>query len=188
MSGVPRGGEGRAAEAGAGGGRILDAAELARVLEAAPGSREGLVLANGLFDLLHVGHVRYLEAARAEGRSLVVALNTDRSARALKGPARPVVPLPERLEIVAALRCVDWVTWFDEDTVENLLRLLRPAAHAKGTDYTVESVPEREVARSLGIRTVITGDPKGHASSELIERVRATASGPREEASRGDAR
>ena len=172
--------------AGATRGRILDPAELARVLDATPGAREGLVLANGLFDLLHVGHVRYLEAARAEGRALVVALNTDRSARALKGPSRPVVPLAERLEMVAALRCVDYVTWFDEDTVENLLRHLRPAAHAKGTDYTVESVPEREVARSLGIRTVIVGDPKRHASSEMIERLKS--GGSQREASRGGAR
>lgn len=178
MSGLP--------ETGEGAGRILDPAELARLLDATPEAREGLVLANGLFDLLHVGHVRYLEAARAEGRSLVVALNSDRSARALKGPSRPVVPLAERLEMVASLRCVDWATWFDEDTVENLLRRLRPAAHAKGTDYTVESVPEREVARSLGIRTVIVGDPKRHASSEMIERLRG--SGSREGASRGGAR
>ena len=157
-------------------GRLVDAAELARVLDETPGSREGLVLANGLFDLLHVGHVRYLEAARAEGRSLVVALNSDRSARALKGPSRPVVPLSERLEMVAALRCVDWVTWFDEENVDGLLRRLRPAAHAKGTDYTVESVPEHAVSRSLGIRTVIVGDPKRHASSEMIERLRGEAS------------
>jgi rfaE bifunctional protein nucleotidyltransferase chain/domain len=168
---------------GAGGGRILDPAELERLLDATPGARDGLVLANGLFDLLHVGHVRYLASARAEGRSLVVALNSDRSARALKGPSRPVVPLVERLEMVAALRCVDWVTWFDEENVENLLRRLRPAAHAKGTDYTVESVPEREVARSLGIRTVIVGDPKRHASSDMIERLRSG-----EEAPRGGAR
>jgi rfaE bifunctional protein nucleotidyltransferase chain/domain len=174
-------------------GRILDAAELARVLDATPGARDGLVLANGLFDLLHVGHVRYLEAARAEGRSLVVALNSDRSARALKGPSRPVVPLEERLEMVAALRCVDWVTWFDEENVEGLLRRLRPEAHAKGTDYTVDSVPEREVARSLGIRTVIVGDPKRHASSEMIERLRSSHSSrssgsSREEAPRGGPR
>lgn len=168
-------------------GRILDEAELARVLDATPGARDGLVLANGLFDLLHVGHVRYLEAARAEGRSLVVALNSDRSARALKGPSRPVVPLEERLEMVAALRCVDWVTWFDEENVEGLLRRLRPEAHAKGTDYTVDSVPEREVARSLGIRTVIVGDPKRHASSEMIERLRSSPSS-REEAPRGGPR
>jgi len=164
-------------------GRILDAVELERLLDATPGGRDGLVLTNGLFDLLHVGHVRYLEAARAEGRALVVALNSDRSARALKGPSRPVIPLAERLEMVAALRCVDWVTWFDEENVESLLRRLRPAAHAKGTDYTVESVPERDVARALGIRTVIVGDPKRHASSALIERLRSG-----EEAPRGDGR
>ena len=179
----PSGAGGAAGGAGTSGTRILDSAALERLLDATPGARDGLVLANGLFDLLHVGHVRYLEAARAEGRALVVALNSDRSARALKGPSRPAVPLAERLELVAALRCVDWATWFDEDNVESLLRRLRPAAHAKGTDYTVDSVPEREVARSLGIRTVIVGDPKRHASSEMIERLRSG-----EEAPRGGAR
>jgi rfaE bifunctional protein nucleotidyltransferase chain/domain len=135
-------------------------------------SREGLVLANGIFDLFHVGHVRYLEGARAVGSSLLVALNSDASARRLKGEGRPLVPLRERMELVAALECVDWVTSFEEDSVETLLRTIRPAAHAKGTDYTVESVPERAVAASLGIRTVIVGDPKRHATSELIQRIR----------------
>ncbi len=139
------------------------------------------MLANGLFDLLHVGHVRYLEAARGAGRRLVVAINSDASARRLKGPGRPFVPLPERLEVVAALGCVDWVTWFDEGTAAPLLRRLKPAIHAKGTDYTVETVPERGVALELGIRTVIVGDPKGHASSEMIRRVQsATAAGTSE--------
>ena len=155
--------------------KILEPSALAARLDAAPELREGLVLANGLFDLLHVGHVRYLAAARAEGTRLVVALNSDASARRLKGPGRPLVPLPERLELVAALECVDWVTWFDEDRVEGLLRLLRPAAHAKGTDYTAEGVPERAVAAALGIRTAIVGDPKDHASSDLIERIRRGA-------------
>ena len=130
------------------------------------------MLANGIFDLFHVGHVRYLEGARAAGSSLLVALNSDASARRLKGAGRPLVPLRERMELVAALQCVDWVTSFEEDSVENLLRTIRPAAHAKGTDYTVESVPERALAASLGIRTVIVGDPKRHATSELIQRIR----------------
>lgn len=152
--------------------KVLDSAALAALLDAKPALREGLVLANGLFDLLHVGHVRYLAAARAEGSRLVVALNSDASASRLKGPGRPLVPLRERLEVVAALECVDWATWFDEDRVEGLLRLLKPAVHAKGTDYTVESVPERAAAAGLGIRTAIVGDPKDHASSGLIERIR----------------
>ena len=155
--------------------KILDSAALARLLDEKPAWREGLVLANGLFDLLHVGHVRYLAAARAEGTRLVVALNSDASARRLKGAGRPLIPLSERLEVVAALESVDWATWFEEDRVEDLLRLLRPAVHAKGTDYTAESVPERAVAASLGIRTAIVGDPKDHASSGLIERIRGGA-------------
>jgi len=137
------------------------------------------VLANGIFDLLHVGHVRYLEGARAEGERLVVALNSDASARRLKGEGRPVIPLAERLEIVAALRCVDWATWFDDDRVEGLLRLLRPAVHAKGTDYTVDSVPERAVAASLGIRTAIAGDAKNHATSDLLRQLRTAEGGSR---------
>ena len=152
--------------------RIVAADALAAALDADSDLRRGLVLANGIFDLLHVGHVRYLEGARAEGERLVVALNSDASARRLKGEGRPVVPLHERLELLAALRCVDWVTWFDEDRVEELLRLLRPAIHAKGTDYTVDSVPERALAASLGIRTAIVGDPKEHATSEILSRLR----------------
>ena len=155
--------------------KIVEVTALESRLEQAPGEREGLVLANGIFDLFHVGHVRYLEGARRAGRSLVVALNSDASARRLKGAGRPLLPLAERMEMVAALQCVDWVTCFEEDSVEPLLRRLRPAAHAKGTDYTVESVPERAVAESLGIRTVIVGDPKRHATSDLIERIRRSA-------------
>jgi rfaE bifunctional protein nucleotidyltransferase chain/domain len=158
------------------GAKIADAATHEAHFRADPKSREGLVLANGLFDVIHVGHVRYLESAREVGRSLIVALNSDASARRLKGPSRPVVPLVERLEILAAFGCVDWVTWFEEDSVEALLRLLRPAIHAKGTDYTEDSVPERAVARELGIRTMIVGDPKQHASSEMIRSIRSAAS------------
>ena len=158
-------------------GKILPVAALQAALEADPALREELVLANGIFDLLHVGHVRYLEGARRAGRRLVVALNSDVSARRLKGEGRPFVPLGERMELVAALACVDWVTWFDEDRVEALLRRLRPAMHAKGTDYTEESVPERAVARELGVRTVIVGDPKEHATTDLVARIRGAGSG-----------
>lgn len=152
--------------------KIVTSARLTAHLESAARERDGLVLANGIFDLFHVGHVRYLEGAKAAGQRLVVALNSDASARRLKGEGRPLLPLPERMELVAALQCVDWVTSFEEDSVESLLRMLRPAAHAKGTDYSVESVPERAVAVSLGIRTVIVGDRKSHATSDLIRKIR----------------
>lgn len=153
-------------------------------LRSAPTTREGLVLANGIFDLFHVGHVRYLEGAKAAGRRLLVAVNSDASARKLKGPGRPLLPLEERMEIVAALECVDWVTWFEENSIEGVLRRVRPAMHAKGTDYTVETVPERATAQALGIRTVIVGDPKSHASSEMIRRIKLGL-GPPTEGSRG---
>lgn len=157
--------------------KIVDVESLAARYRANPAEREGLVLANGLFDLLHVGHVRYLDGARAAGRCLLVAVNSDASARRLKGPGRPLVTLIERLELVAALESVDWVTWFDEDNAEALLRCLRPSIHAKGTDYTEDSVPERAVARELGVRTVIVGDPKRHASSEMIRTIQAASCG-----------
>jgi rfaE bifunctional protein nucleotidyltransferase chain/domain len=161
----------------AGASKIATLDSLAARLSGSPGEREGLVLANGIFDLLHVGHLRYLAAARAAGTALVVAVNSDESARRLKGPGRPLIPLAERLELLAALECVDHVVPFEGDTVEEALRRLRPSAHAKGTDYTVESVPERGVAKELGIRTVIVGDPKGHASSDLIGRIRGGGRG-----------
>ena len=160
------------------GGKIVTLPFLESRLAELPGEREGLVLANGIFDLLHVGHVRYLAGAREAGLALVVALNSDASARRLKGNGRPLIPLPERMEIVAALECVDWVTSFEEDTVEQVLRRILPGVHAKGTDYTVESVPERAAAQSLGIRTVIVGDPKRHATRDLIQRIgKSNASG-----------
>ena len=149
--------------------RTALAEELERRRAARPGLR--VVLANGCFDLLHVGHVRYLEDARSRGDLLVVALNTDESVRALKGPGRPRTPLDERAELVRALRCVDLVTVFAERDLEATLRVLRPAVHAKGTDYSVESVPEREVDRELGVEVAICGDPKQHASSELAARL-----------------
>jgi rfaE bifunctional protein nucleotidyltransferase chain/domain len=132
-----------------------------------------IVFANGAFDLLHVGHLRYLEAARREGDWLVVGVNSDRSVEAAKGPGRPVVPERERAELVAALECVDAVTVFDEPSPEALIRRLRPEVHAKGTDYTAESVPEREAVAAYGGRTVIVGDPKGHATTDLIERIKS---------------
>ncbi|HEV8255040.1 MAG TPA: adenylyltransferase/cytidyltransferase family protein [Vicinamibacteria bacterium] len=131
-----------------------------------------VALANGCFDLLHVGHVRYLEAARAQADILVVGLNGDQSVRRLKGPGRPVLPEQDRALLVAALRCVDHVVVFPEDDVSALLLALRPEVHCKGTDYTVDTVPEREVVRSYGGRIAIVGDPKDHDTRRLMERIR----------------
>lgn len=146
---------------------FLDRERLAALLARDRPRLGRIVLANGCFDLLHVGHVRYLEDARARGETLIVALNSDESVRASKGPGRPRMPLAERAELLCALRCVDFVTWFPEATLERTLRLLRPDVHAKGTDYTEESVPERAVDRELGIAIAICGDPKEHSSSAL---------------------
>ncbi|MFQ3581493.1 MAG: D-glycero-beta-D-manno-heptose 1-phosphate adenylyltransferase [Chloracidobacterium sp.] len=131
-----------------------------------------IVLANGCFDLLHVGHVRYLQAARACGDALIVGVNDDAAVRELKGPNRPVTPAAERAEILAALACVDAVVIFPELTVENLLQTLRPDVHAKGTDYTPETVPERDIVRAYGGEVAIVGDPKAHATSALLDRLR----------------
>jgi rfaE bifunctional protein nucleotidyltransferase chain/domain len=154
------------------GGKILDLASLQEAVRAARSAGHTVALANGLFDLLHVGHLRYLEGARAQADRLVVAINSDASARALKGEGRPIVPQAERAELIAGFACVDWVTIFSDRTVEPLLRALRPDVHCKGTDYTAETVPEREVARELSIRVAIVGDPKDHATSDLLARLR----------------
>ena len=143
---------------------------VARIGETRAGGRT-VAFANGMFDLLHVGHLRYLEGAAAEADVLVVAVNSDRSSRALKGPGRPVVPEHERAELVGGLACVSWVTIFDEPTVEPLLRAVRPDVHCKGTDYTPETVPERAIAAELGIRVAIVGDPKDHATTDLLRRL-----------------
>lgn len=131
-----------------------------------------IVLANGCFDLIHAGHIRYLEGARRKGDVLVVALNSDSSMRNLKGPGRPVLTAEARAELVAALAAVDYVVVFDEPDVRALLRELRPTVHAKGTDYTTESVPERDEAARLGIRVAIVGDPKQHSTRDLLARIR----------------
>jgi rfaE bifunctional protein nucleotidyltransferase chain/domain len=130
--------------------------------------------ANGVFDLLHVGHVRYLQAAAAEADRLIVAINDDDSVRALKGPSRPVMTAIDRAELVAALRGVDYVVIFSEPTVTPLLELLRPDVHCKGTDYTVETVPERDTVRRYGGRIAIVGDPKDHSTRALLSRIKAT--------------
>jgi rfaE bifunctional protein nucleotidyltransferase chain/domain len=150
---------------------ILDRDELvARITtEKAIGSR--IVLANGCFDILHAGHVRYLEGARALGDLLVVGVNSDKEVLRLKGPGRPILPERDRAELVASLQAVDLVTIFAEPTVTELLLAIEPDVHAKGTDYTEETVPERDVVRSYGGRVAIVGDPKDHSTSEILKRV-----------------
>ena len=142
-----------------------------RVEEARAAGRS-VALANGCFDVLHVGHVRYLAGAKAEADVLVVAINGDASVRRLKGEGRPVMPAEDRAVVVAALRSVDHVVVFEEDDVSRLLLELRPDVHCKGTDYTVETVPERDVVRSYGGRIAIVGDPKAHDTRRLLERIR----------------
>jgi rfaE bifunctional protein nucleotidyltransferase chain/domain len=131
-----------------------------------------VALANGCFDVLHVGPVRYLQGAKAEADVLVVGINGDDSVRRLKGEGRPVQPAGERARLVGALRCVDHVLVFEEDDVRGLLRALRPDVHCKGTDYTPDTVPERDVVREVGGRVAIVGDPKQHDTRVLLERLR----------------
>jgi rfaE bifunctional protein nucleotidyltransferase chain/domain len=142
-----------------------------RVAEARAAGRT-VALANGCFDVLHVGHVRYLQGARAEADVLVVGVNGDESVRRLKGEGRPVLPAHDRALLVAALRAVDHVVVFPGDDVTELVRALRPDVHCKGTDYTVDTVPEREVVRACGGRVAIVGDPKDHDTRALLARVR----------------
>ena len=151
--------------------KILSIQKLLEAAEAQRAAGRRVVFANGAFDLLHAGHVRYLEAAREEGDWLAVGVNSDESVRRAKGPARPIVPERERAEIVAALGCVDAVVVFGEDSPAGLIGRLVPDVHAKGTDYTAESVPERAAVEAYGGRTVIVGDPKDHATTDVIERV-----------------
>jgi rfaE bifunctional protein nucleotidyltransferase chain/domain len=160
---------------------IVSLAEAVQAREQARARGRAVAVANGAFDLLHVGHLRYLEDAKrlalasgvgGEGGLLIVGVNTDASVRAGKGPSRPLVPQDERAELVAALRCVDLVVLFDEPTAEALLAALRPDLHVKGTDYTVEGVPERALVERLGGRTVIAGDPKDHSTTDLLARLR----------------
>jgi D-glycero-beta-D-manno-heptose 1-phosphate adenylyltransferase len=146
--------------------------ELRKAIADRKRSGERVVFANGCFDTLHVGHVRYLEGARREGDVLVVAVNDDASVCGLKGPGRPILNENARADLVAALRAVDYVVVFHEPNVEPLLELLRPDVHAKGTDYSADTVPEREVASRLGIRVAIVGDPKNHSTRLFVETVR----------------
>lgn len=155
-------------------GRVLTVEELADELAGLRRAGRTIAFANGHFDLLHVGHLRYLAAARAEGDVLVVALNDDPSVERLKGPGRPIVPASERAELVAALDPVDFVVVFAGDSPAPLLERLRPDVHCKGPDYrSPERVPEFATVRAYGGRTALVGDPKDHATSDLIARVRA---------------
>lgn len=150
---------------------ILNRPALVARVQAAHQANAQVVLANGCFDLLHVGHVRYLEGAKALGDLLVVGVNSDAEVRRLKGAGRPVTSENERAEIVASIECVDLVTIFREPTVEALLLAIKPDVHAKGTDYTVDTVPERAIVHSYGGRVAIVGDPKKHSTSEMIGRL-----------------
>ena len=156
--------------------KVVSRDELVRRAAEERAAGRTVAFANGCFDLLHVGHVRYLESAAREADVLVVAINDDESVRRLKGEGRPILPAADRAELVAALRCVDYVVVFPEPTVGPLLTALRPDVHCKGTDYTVESVPERDIVLAYGGRTAIVGDPKDHSTRDLLSRM---ARGPR---------
>jgi D-glycero-beta-D-manno-heptose 1-phosphate adenylyltransferase len=151
--------------------KVLDRKQLRQRVEDWRRNGEQVVLTNGCFDLLHVGHVRYLRAAKALGGRLVVAINSDESVRALKGEGRPVMPDGERAEILSALEVVDAVVIFPEKDVRALIREIHPDIHAKGTDYTAESVPERDTVMEYGGRVVVVGDPKDHSATAFIEAI-----------------
>ena len=150
---------------------VLNHNELSEKLESLKVLGKRTVLANGCFDLLHVGHARYLEGAKALGDVLVLALNSDESVRRLKGKARPLLPLEDRLGILSAFKAVDFVTAFDDDTVAPLILKLKPHVHAKGTDYTPDTVPERDTVAAAGGKVAVVGDPKNHASKDLIQEI-----------------
>jgi rfaE bifunctional protein nucleotidyltransferase chain/domain len=152
--------------------KIVPRHELRSLLREAKQAGKRIVLANGCFDTLHVGHIRYLEGAKREGEILVVAVNSDSSLRHLKGTGRPILGEHARAQLVAAIRAVDYVLVFSEPNVEKLLEEFLPDVHAKGTDYTAETVPERAVADRLGVRVAIVGDPKGHSTRNLLASVR----------------
>ncbi len=151
--------------------RITSLEDLIPKVEQARRKGKTIVFANGCFDLLHVGHIRYLRDARALGDILIVAVNSDESARQIKGPGRPFMPLSERMEILAELRCVNYIVPFNNLDASSLILSLRPHIHVKGTDYTEENVPERQTVLSYGGRIAITGDPKEHSSTELFNKA-----------------
>jgi rfaE bifunctional protein nucleotidyltransferase chain/domain len=152
-------------------GQVVDDRDLVKLVDADRAAGRTVAFANGCFDVLHVGHVRYLQGARREADRLVVAINSDASERRLKGAGRPILDQATRAELVAAIRGVDYVVIFGDDTVERLLRLLKPDVHCKGTDYTVDTVPERAIVREYGGRIAIVGDPKDHSTRDLLARI-----------------
>jgi len=151
---------------------IVSRAELIELVRRDRTQKLTIAFANGAFDLLHVGHIRYLEGAKREADRLVVAINSDQSIRGLKGPSRPILPEADRAELVSALRAVDYVVIFHEPTVAPLLELLKPDVHCKGTDYTADTVPERETVRAYGGRIAIVGDPKDHSTTDLLSKLK----------------
>lgn len=151
--------------------KIVSLERALQIVERQRSEAKKITLANGVFDLLHVGHLRYLEGAREVADFLVVAVNSDQSARLIKGPTRPIVPEGERAEIVAALACTDVVLLFDETDVRHVIRTLKPDFHAKGTDYSTENVPEKDEVEAVGGKIVISGDPKTHSTSQTLERL-----------------
>jgi D-glycero-beta-D-manno-heptose 1-phosphate adenylyltransferase len=151
---------------------VLSLPELIEAVARDRAAGRTIALANGCFDVLHVGHVRYLQGAAAEADRLVVAVNDDDSVRMLKGEGRPIMSAADRAELVAGLRPVDYVVVFEGRTVADVLEAIRPDVHCKGTDYTVESVPERALVAAYGGRTAIVGDPKDHSTRDLLARVR----------------
>ena len=152
--------------------KLRNLTDLSRIIRNARKTGQIVVFANGCFDLLHAGHIRYLEGARAEGDMLVVGINSDDSVRNLKGSDRPLMPESERAEILSALECVDHVIVFSDPTVDRILSRLRPDVHAKGTDYSKETVPERETVLAYGGRIAIVGDPKDHSTREYLKIIR----------------
>ncbi len=152
---------------------VQDHALLAEIIEKKKREGKKIVFGNGCFNILHVGHIRYLKEAKALGDILVLAINDDESVRKLKGDDYPVIPLSERMEILASLIYVDYVTPFKEERVDKLLLLLKPHIHAKGTDYTKESVPEKDIVLSFGGEIKIVGDPKNHSTTEIIKRIKS---------------
>jgi D-glycero-beta-D-manno-heptose 1-phosphate adenylyltransferase len=154
-------------------GRVVSESELVEIVRQERAAGRTFAFANGCFDVLHVGHVRYLRGAAAEADRLIVAINDDSSVAALKGPGRPIFPASDRAEMVAALEDVDYVVTFADPDVNRLLGLLRPDVHCKGTDYTADTVPERDTVRAYGGRVAIVGDPKDHSTRDLLARIRS---------------
>jgi rfaE bifunctional protein nucleotidyltransferase chain/domain len=152
--------------------KIVDRRSLQAILQGLIAQGKTVVLTNGVFDLMHVGHVRCLEDARSRGDFLVVAVNGDASAERVKGKGRPVLPLAERMETLAALWFVDYVTSFEEDTADKLLAQLRPSLYAKGSDYNLKTLPEKDQLKSLDIKAVFVGDKKGQSTTKLIQRIK----------------